>query len=74
MSEVKVMNFKRQVIGYIDTRPDGTKIAKDFYRRKLGEYSPRSDVTKDFYGHIVAHGDQTAMLINMQYAETHKTN
>lgn len=71
MSEIRVKNFKQQTIGYIETRPDGTKIAKDFYRRKLGEYSPYADITKDFYGHIVAHGDQTAMLINLQYAENH---
>ena len=72
MSETRVQNFRRETIGFIETRPNGTKIAKDFYRRKLGEYSPASDTTRDFYGRIVAHGDQTAMLIQMQYAETHK--
>lgn len=66
MAEERIRNFQLQTIGFVETRPDGTKIIKDFYRRKLGEYNPHTNVTKDFYGNIVAHGDATGMLLNNQ--------
>lgn len=69
MSEERIKNFKLQTIGFIETKADGTKIAKDFYRKKLGEYNPKTGYTKDFYGRIVAHGDATTMLINLNDAK-----
>jgi hypothetical protein len=44
--------------------PNGDAKIYDFYRRLLGTYDKRSDITKDFYGRIVAKGNQLSMLLN----------
>lgn len=66
MQELSVRDFYGRTIGYIQVFDDGRRVALDFYRRKLGEYSPNSNNTKDFYGRIVAKGDFTAMLIQQE--------
>ena len=62
--EQRIRDFYGITIGFIEEFPDGRKIARDFYRRKLGEYNPNANVTRDFYGRIVARGDFTASLIH----------
>ena len=63
-NEVAIREFSGKIIGYIDTQPNGDKIVKDFYRKILGRYDKRLDVTKDFYGRIIGRGDLSAMLFN----------
>ena len=52
-----------RILGYIETKPNGDKIGKDSYRRIVGYYEAKTDVTKDFYRRIVAHGDVLSSLI-----------
>lgn len=58
-----VKDFYGKIIGYIEDR-DGDKYVTDFYGKMLGRYNHRLDATQDFYGRIVAKGDQSAMLLN----------
>ena len=52
-----------QVRGTIETDAEGNQTAKDFYHRIVGYYRAKQDVTTDFYGRIVAHGNAVAGLI-----------
>ena len=61
----KITDWRGRIIGFIDLMPDGTKIVRDEYRRILGKYDKRYDVTRDFYGRIIAQGDQSGMLLNL---------
>ena len=67
MPRQRIRDFRGITLGFIETKPNGHKIATDFYGRKLGEYYPGPDVTRDFYGKIIARGDATAMLIQLGY-------
>lgn len=58
-----IRDFYNRIIGYIETDDKGNKIAKDFYRRVVGKYDAKQDVTRDFYNRIIAKGDLTASLI-----------
>lgn len=61
-----IRDFYNRIIGYIETDDKGNKIAKDFYRRVVGKYDAKQDVTRDFYNRIIAKGDITASLIQMK--------
>ena len=58
-----VKDFYGKIIGYIEIDDKGNKIVRDFYRRRLGRYDKKFDVTRDFYNRIIAKGDQTGMLL-----------
>ena len=58
-----IREFSGKVIGYIETKPNGDKVVRDFYRRLLGTYNKKLNVTKDFYGRTVARGDLSSMLL-----------
>ena len=58
-----VKDFYGKIIGYIELDDKGNKIVRDFYRRRLGRYDKKFDVTRDFYNRIIAIGDQTGMLL-----------
>lgn len=58
-----IRDFYNRILGYIETDDKGNKVAKDFYRRVLGKYDSKQDVTRDFYNRIIAKGDITAALI-----------
>lgn len=62
-----IRNYYNQILGYIETDKNGDKIVRDFYRRILGRYDAKLDVTRDFYNRIIAKGDATASLIPMRY-------
>lgn len=61
-----IRDFYNRIIGYIETDDKGNKIAKDFYRRIVGKYDAKQDVTRDFYNRIIAKGDLTAALLQIK--------
>lgn len=62
-NEETIREFSGKVIGYIETKPNGDKVVRDFYRRLLGTYNKKLNVTKDFYGRTIARGDLSSMLL-----------
>ena len=72
-NEDAVKDFYGHVIGYIETRPNGDKIVRDFYKNKLGSYNKASNTTRDFYGHVIARGDNTGLLFSDIYRHPQKT-
>lgn len=69
MNSVTIKDFHGKIIGYVETKPNGDKIIKDFYRRIKGTYNKQLDVTKDFHGRIVAKGDCLMLLLNNNYVK-----
>lgn len=58
-----IRDYYNRILGYIETDEVGNKIARDFYRRIVGTYDAKKDVTRDFYNRIIAKGDIVASLI-----------
>lgn len=58
-----IKDFNGRIVGYIETDAQDNKIVKDFYGVILGRYNKRANVTRDFYGRIVARGDASSSLI-----------
>lgn len=58
-----IRDFSGIIVGYIETDEKGDKIVRDFYRVVLGKYDKKNNVTRDFYGRIIARGDASASLI-----------
>ncbi len=54
-----------RIIGKIETDSNGNKTIRNFYGVILGRYDARTNTTRDFYGRVVANGDASTMLINM---------
>lgn len=52
-----------KILGYVETKPDGVKIATNFHNTILGYYYPSRDETTDFMNRVVAHGDCVVSLI-----------
>lgn len=63
-AEQILKDWRGKIIGYIETKPNGDKIIKDFYRRIKGTYNKQLDMTKDFYGKPIARGDCLMLLLN----------
>ncbi len=61
--ETPIRNFYGKTLGYIRTDEKGNKTVFDFYKRILGYYDAKRDVTMDFYKRDIARGDATGMLI-----------
>ena len=60
-----VKDFYGRILGYIDTEPNGDKIVRNFHFKILGKYDHNADVTRDFYGKILAKGDQSSFLFSL---------
>lgn len=60
-----IKDFYGTILGYVETDSQGNKTIRDFYGTIKGYYDAKQNVTKDFYGRIIAHGDCTGMLLNM---------
>ena len=65
-NKVEIKDFYGRVIGTVIEKSNGDKTIKDIYGRPLGYYKKSRDVTTDFYGRVVASGDQLAMLLNAE--------
>lgn len=63
-NETVLKDYYGKIIGYIETRPDGNKVIRNFHRQIKGTYDKKQDVTRDFYGRIIARGDCLTMLLN----------
>lgn len=64
MQEEIIKDWKGRTIGFIQTQSNGDARILDFYRRTLGTYNKKLNITKDFYGRIIAKGNQLSMLLN----------
>ena len=56
--KTNIKDFYGRVIGTVVEENNGDKTIKDFYGRPLGYYKKGRNVTTDFYGRVVASGDQ----------------
>ena len=60
----QVRDFYGRLLGTVEIDTvTGDKVIRDFYGKIRGYYNKRTNLTKDFYGKIVARGDQTGMLL-----------
>lgn len=64
-NKVFIRDYHNKIIGSIETDDQGNKIVRDFYNKILGRYYAKSNLTKDFYGRIVARGDHSSALLHM---------
>ena len=65
MSNIQIVrDFYNRIIGYIETDSIGNKIVKNYYKRILGRYDKKHDVTRDFYNRIIGKGDLSSMLLS----------
>ena len=62
-NEVPIKDFYKRIVGFIETKPNGDKVAKDFYRKVLGFYDKALDITTDFYHRKIGDGDLTIGLV-----------
>lgn len=58
-----IKDFYGRKIGSYTTDTSGKITVKDFYGRIVGYYDPKTDTTKNFYGQVVARGNQVGMLL-----------
>jgi hypothetical protein len=65
MAKTPIKDFYGKVLGYIEDLPNGDQQLRDFYMKVLGKYDKAQDVTRDFYGRVVARGNQLSMLLMM---------
>lgn len=65
MAKNAIKDFSGKTIGWIIDMPNGDQEIKNFYMQTLGKYDKRQDVTRDFYGRVVARGNQLSMLLSM---------
>ena len=68
MTKEIIKDFYGKIIGSLTD--DGNKIiAKDFYGKILGHYDKAQNVTKNFYGQIIAKGNIASSLVWQEYNE-----
>lgn len=63
MHRTALKDARYQIIGYIDTAPNGKQIARDPQYHVLGHYDPASNLTKDARYHVVGRGNLLSALI-----------
>lgn len=64
INRVVIRDFYGHKLGTIEEDSvTGDKTIRDFYGKIRGRYYKKQNITKDFYGRIVARGDQTAALL-----------
>ena len=59
-----IKDFYGRIIGWVQEDSVGNKKLTDFQGRIKGRHDKATDTTRDFYGRIVAKGDQLSMLLN----------
>lgn len=63
MKKTYIRAFNGKIMGSVEEQPNGDKILKNFYGKPLGKYEKRTDLTKDFYGRVIAKGDVLVSLL-----------
>jgi hypothetical protein len=63
MAEQMLKDSRGKWIGSITTQSNGIQIAKDAQGRRVGEYDPKTNVTKDVSGKRVGTGNFLSSLI-----------
>jgi hypothetical protein len=63
MSTQTLKDSRYNIIGYIETRSDGTQVGKDSHYNIKGYYDPKTSKTKDSHYNIVGEGNLLASLI-----------
>lgn len=63
MAREVVKDFYGKILGSLETQSNGDIIARDFYGKILGRWDKKMNVTKDFFGRIIARGNITSGLI-----------
>lgn len=63
MNTYYIRDGMQKILGIIEEDNNGNKKVYDFYRKILGTYNKRQDITYDFYGRIFARGDASSGLI-----------
>lgn len=58
-----IQDYMHRTIGYIETRPNGDKVATDSIGRTLGYYKKAQNMTTDSLGRTLYYGDMVASLI-----------
>jgi hypothetical protein len=56
-----------RVIGYIETKADGTQVAKDSHYRVVGYYDPKTNKTKDEHYLVIGEGNLLSSLITASH-------
>lgn len=64
MAKQYIKDFYGRVIGSLEELSNGDIIAKDFHGRVKGKYKKSDNTTRDFYGRVIARGNQLGMLLN----------
>lgn len=68
MSKEMIKDFYGKQLGLLEDE-GGKIVARDFYGRIVGTYSPSDDKTRDFHGRIVSSGNTLTGLIAQAAAE-----
>lgn len=63
MSIQYLQDSRLNLIGFIETTPQGARTAYDKNRKRVGEFNPKANRTYDAVRRLVGIGDQLAMLI-----------
>ena len=63
MAKEKITDFYGNILGYVETKPNGDKTVTDFYGKILGYYDKKLNITTDFYRKKLANGDMAVGLI-----------
>lgn len=63
MSTQTLKDSNYRIIGYIETKSDGTQVIKDSNYRVKGYYDSKSNQTKDSNYRVVGHGNLLTTLL-----------
>jgi len=63
MSKQVLKDKNYNIIGYIETQPNGTLVLKDAHYNIRGYYDPRSNQTKDARFNIIGQGNLLGTLL-----------
>jgi len=65
MSRDAIRGFGGKIIGWMETDNKGNMIIRNFYGQIVSKYDAQLDVTRDFYGRQLTHGNTAvAQLYN----------
>jgi hypothetical protein len=63
MSTQVLKDSRYNVIGYVETRSDGTQVVKDARHSVRGYYDPKTNTTKDVQFRVVGQGNLLSSLL-----------